>query len=66
MSEIFLGGLSTPHGSTLSLGDHHYLVAPRGYTQWVRNAKASGVVTLRRGRIKKSSTNLSKEGFSAT
>jgi len=26
-----------------------YLVAPRGYTQWVRNAEASGVVTLRRG-----------------
>ena len=27
-----------------------YLVAPRGYTQWVRNAEASGEVTLRRGR----------------
>ena len=26
-----------------------YLVAPRGYTQWVRNADASGEVTLRRG-----------------
>ena len=26
-----------------------YLVAPRGYTQWVRNAEASGEVTLRRG-----------------
>jgi deazaflavin-dependent oxidoreductase (nitroreductase family) len=27
-----------------------YLVAPRGYTQWVRNAEAAGEVTLRRGR----------------
>lgn len=26
-----------------------YLVAPRGYTQWVRNAEATGAVTLRRG-----------------
>src|SRR5262245_28076324 len=26
-----------------------YLVAPRGATQWVRNAEASGEVTLRRG-----------------
>jgi deazaflavin-dependent oxidoreductase (nitroreductase family) len=29
--------------------DRLYLVAPRGYTQWVRNAEASGDVTLRRG-----------------
>ena len=27
-----------------------YLVAPRGYTQWVRNAEVSGEITLRRGR----------------
>jgi deazaflavin-dependent oxidoreductase (nitroreductase family) len=27
-----------------------YLVAPRGYTQWVRNAEATGEITLRRGR----------------
>src|SRR5262245_64369227 len=27
-----------------------FLVAPRGYTQWVRNAEASGEVTLRRGK----------------
>jgi len=26
-----------------------YLVAPRGHTQWVRNAEASGEITLRRG-----------------
>ena len=29
-----------------------YLVAPRGQTQWVRNALASGVVTLRKGRLR--------------
>src|SRR5712664_346466 len=29
--------------------DRLYLVAPRGYTEWVRNAEASGQVTLRRG-----------------
>ena len=27
-----------------------YLVAPRGNTEWVRNAAAAGEVTLRRGR----------------
>ena len=26
-----------------------YLVAPRGHTQWARNAEASGEITLRRG-----------------
>jgi hypothetical protein len=31
-------------------GDALYLVAPRGYTQWVRNAEVAGEVTLRRGR----------------
>jgi deazaflavin-dependent oxidoreductase (nitroreductase family) len=31
-------------------GGRQYLVAPRGYTQWVRNAEANGEVTLRRGR----------------
>ena len=30
--------------------DRRFLVAPRGHTQWVRNARASGAVTLRRGR----------------
>jgi deazaflavin-dependent oxidoreductase (nitroreductase family) len=29
-----------------------YLVAPRGRTQWVRNAEAAGEVTLKRGRSK--------------
>ena len=27
-----------------------YLVAPRGYTQWVRNAEVAGEVRLRKGR----------------
>lgn len=43
-------------GRTVSLpvdlladGDRLYLVAPRGRTQWVRNAEAAGEVTLRRG-----------------
>ena len=34
----------------LSHAGRTYLVAPRGETQWVRNARASGAVTLRRGR----------------
>ena len=34
----------------LSDGGRLYLVAPRGYTQWVRNAEASAEITLRRGR----------------
>jgi deazaflavin-dependent oxidoreductase (nitroreductase family) len=34
----------------LSLNGKRYLVAPRGYTQWVRNAIASGKVSLKKGR----------------
>lgn len=33
----------------LTHGDTRYLVAPRGRTQWVRNAEASGRVTLKKG-----------------
>jgi len=33
----------------LSHAGRLYLVAPRGYTEWVRNAEASGEITLRRG-----------------
>jgi len=33
----------------LSERERLYLVAPRGYTEWVRNAEASGEVTLQRG-----------------
>ena len=40
---------STPV-DVLGRGDKRYLVAPRGYTQWVRNAIASGTVSLQKGR----------------
>ena len=33
----------------LSVGDRRFLVAGRGETQWVRNARASGRIALRRG-----------------
>ena len=33
----------------LELNAKQYLVAPRGRTQWVRNAEAAGEVTLKRG-----------------
>src|SRR6266853_537791 len=41
---------STPVDLLIHRG-RRFLVAPRGHTQWARNAKASGTVTLRRGRI---------------
>jgi len=34
----------------LELQGKSYLVAPRGRTQWVRNAEAAGEITLKRGR----------------
>ena len=40
---------STPV-DVLDRNGKRYLVAPRGYTQWVRNATASGTVSLKRGR----------------
>ena len=33
----------------LLLDGTRYLVAPRGRTQWVRNAEAAGVITLKKG-----------------
>ena len=39
---------STPV-DVLSVASGRYLVAPRGNTQWVRNALAAGRVTLKRG-----------------
>jgi hypothetical protein len=30
-----------------------YLVAPRGRTQWVRNAETAGQITLKKGRYRK-------------
>jgi len=34
----------------LETGGKRFLVAPRGRTQWVRNAEAAGEITLRKGR----------------
>jgi len=34
----------------LETGGKRFLVAPRGRTQWVRNAEAAGEVTLKKGR----------------
>ena len=39
---------STPI-NLLELNGKKYLVAPRGRTQWVRNAEAAGEVTLKKG-----------------
>ena len=39
---------STPV-NLLELGGKRYLVAPRGRTQWARNAEAAGEVTLKKG-----------------
>jgi deazaflavin-dependent oxidoreductase (nitroreductase family) len=36
----------------LELGGKRFLVAPRGRTQWVRNAEAGGEVTLKKGRTR--------------
>jgi deazaflavin-dependent oxidoreductase (nitroreductase family) len=43
---------STPV-NLLQLGGKLYLVAPRGRTQWVRNAEVTGQVTLKRGRTER-------------
>jgi deazaflavin-dependent oxidoreductase (nitroreductase family) len=36
----------------LELGGKKFLVAPRGRTQWVRNAEAAGEVTLKKGSLR--------------
>lgn len=36
----------------LQFGGKRYLVAPRGLTQWVRNAEVAGEVTLKKGRTR--------------
>ena len=46
------GRLYTVPVDVLALDGRRYLVAPRGYTAWVRNAEASGAVVLRRGRTR--------------
>src|SRR5579862_4935686 len=44
------GKLYTTPVDLLELDGKRYLVAPRGRTQWVRNAEAAGEVTLQKGR----------------
>ena len=44
---------STPV-SIVQLNNRRFLVAPRGRTQWVRNAESSGEITLKRGSYRKS------------
>jgi deazaflavin-dependent oxidoreductase (nitroreductase family) len=44
---------STPV-NVLDMEGKRYLVAPRGRTQWVRNAEAVGEITLKRGRYRQS------------
>ena len=36
----------------LQFGGKPYLVAPRGATQWVRNAEATGEIVLKRGSVR--------------
>lgn len=43
---------STPV-NMMQINGKHLLVAPRGRTQWVRNAEASGEITLKQGSYKK-------------
>lgn len=38
----------------LELEGKRFLVAPRGRTQWVRNAEAAGEVTLKKGNLRQS------------
>lgn len=44
---------STPV-NVMEIKSKRLLVAPRGRTQWVRNAEASGEITLKRGSFRKS------------
>ncbi|MGO3327884.1 nitroreductase family deazaflavin-dependent oxidoreductase [Gordonia sp. (in: high G+C Gram-positive bacteria)] len=44
------GELRTTPVNVLDLDGERYLVAARGRTQWVRNVRAGGSVSLRRGR----------------
>jgi deazaflavin-dependent oxidoreductase (nitroreductase family) len=36
----------------LEFNDRRFLVAPRGRTEWVRNAESAGEVVLKRGRVR--------------
>src|SRR5437660_11531410 len=43
------GKTHSPAVNLVELNGKKFLVAPRGRTQWVKNAEASGEVTLKRG-----------------
>jgi deazaflavin-dependent oxidoreductase (nitroreductase family) len=43
------GNLYSTPVNLLEIGGKKFLVAPRGRTQWVRNAEAAGEITLKRG-----------------
>lgn len=43
------GKISSTAINLLEINGKQFLVAPRGRTQWVRNAEAAGEVTLKRG-----------------
>ena len=43
------GRLYSSPVNLLQLGGKKYLVAPRGQTQWVRNAESAGEIVLKRG-----------------
>ena len=43
------GNLYSTPVNLLEIGGKKFLVAPRGRTQWVRNAEAAGEITLRKG-----------------
>jgi deazaflavin-dependent oxidoreductase (nitroreductase family) len=44
------GEIRTTPVNVLTVEGRHYLVAPRGETQWVKNVRAAGGCTLRVGR----------------
>jgi len=44
------GELRSTPVNVLTIGDHRYLVAPRGQTQWVRNLRVAGGGELRVGK----------------
>jgi deazaflavin-dependent oxidoreductase (nitroreductase family) len=47
------GRLHATPVNVLELDGRQWLVAPRGRTEWVRNAEAAGEVALRRGRMRR-------------
>ena len=48
------GKLHTTPVDLLELNGKRYLIAPRGRTQWVRNAEAAGEIVLKRGGTRQS------------